>query len=45
MRFAPHTTDDTVEMLRRIGVPDVDALFDQIPPGSGSIGPSTSPTA
>ena len=33
MRFAPHTTDDTVEMLRRIGVPDLDALFDQIPRG------------
>ena len=33
MRFAPHTTDDAAEMLRRIGLDDVEDLFDQIPAG------------
>jgi glycine dehydrogenase subunit 1 len=32
MRFAPHTEDDVREMLRAIGLEDVDDLFEQIPP-------------
>ncbi len=32
MRFAPHTDDDVREMLTRIGLDGLDALFDQIPP-------------
>jgi glycine dehydrogenase subunit 1 len=32
MRFAPHTDDDVREMLARIGIDGLDALFDQIPP-------------
>jgi glycine dehydrogenase subunit 1 len=32
VRFAPHTDDDVREMLAEIGVPSLDALFDQIPP-------------
>src|SRR4030095_16632951 len=32
MRFAPHTDDDVREMLARIGLDGLDALFDQIPP-------------
>ena len=32
MRFAPHTDDDVLQMLDAIGVRDLDALFDQIPP-------------
>ena len=32
MRFAPHTDDDVREMLARIGLDRLDALFDQIPP-------------
>lgn len=38
MPFIPHTEDDVREMLRAIGVPTTDALFDEIPPslrGSG----------
>jgi glycine dehydrogenase subunit 1 len=31
MPFIPHTEDDIVEMLQAIGVPDIDALFDEIP--------------
>ena len=31
MRFAPHTDDDVREMLAAVGVPSLDALFDQIP--------------
>lgn len=32
MPFIPHTEDDVREMLAAIGVPDVDSLFDEIPP-------------
>ena len=32
MPFIPHTAEDTREMLDAIGVPDLDALFDEIPP-------------
>jgi glycine dehydrogenase subunit 1 len=32
VRFAPHTADDTTEMLRRVGVASIDELFEQIPP-------------
>jgi glycine dehydrogenase subunit 1 len=31
MRYLPHTDDEVRSMLARIGVPDVDALFDAIP--------------
>ncbi len=31
MPFIPHTDEDTEEMLATIGVPDIDALFDEIP--------------
>ena len=31
MPFIPHTEDDTKEMLKAIGAPDLDALFDEIP--------------
>ncbi len=31
MPFIPHTEDDTREMLKVIGAPDLDALFDEIP--------------
>ncbi len=31
MPFIPHTEDDVAEMLAAIGVPDIDALFDEIP--------------
>jgi glycine dehydrogenase subunit 1 len=31
MPFIPHTDKDTAEMLRAIGVADVEALFDEIP--------------
>lgn len=31
MPFIPHTKDDIEEMLAAIGVPDIDALFDEIP--------------
>ena len=31
VRFAPHTQDETREMLAAIGVADLDQLFDQIP--------------
>jgi len=31
MPFIPHTEDDTREMLKAIGAPDLDALFDEIP--------------
>ena len=33
MPFIPHTDDDTREMLATIGVPNVNALFDEIPEG------------
>jgi glycine dehydrogenase subunit 1 len=32
MPFIPHTAEDTREMLEAIGVADLDALFDEIPP-------------
>lgn len=31
MPFIPHTEEDTKEMLKAIGAPDLDALFDEIP--------------
>jgi len=31
MPFIPHTEDDTKDMLKVIGAPDLDALFDEIP--------------
>ena len=31
MPFIPHTEKDTEEMLKAIGAPDMDALFDEIP--------------
>ena len=31
MPFIPHTEDDTRDMLKVIGAPDLDALFDEIP--------------
>ena len=31
MPFIPHTKEDTEEMLKTIGAPDLDALFDEIP--------------
>jgi len=31
MPFIPHTADDTEAMLAEIGVPDLEALFDEIP--------------
>jgi|HigsolmetaAR202D_1030399.scaffolds.fasta_scaffold00168_41 glycine dehydrogenase subunit 1 len=31
MPFIPHTETDVAEMLRTIGVPSIDALFDEIP--------------
>src|SRR5436309_8260617 len=31
MPYGPHTADDRAQMLRAIGVPDVDALFADIP--------------
>jgi glycine dehydrogenase subunit 1 len=33
MPFIPHTEDDVREMLAVIGAPDLEALFDEIPPG------------
>ena len=33
MPFIPHTDDDVRTMLDAIGVDDVEALFDEIPPG------------
>jgi glycine dehydrogenase subunit 1 len=32
MPFIPHTSDDIAQMLAVIGVPSIDALFDEIPP-------------
>ncbi len=32
MAFIPHTKKDTEEMLAAIGAPDIEALFDEIPP-------------
>ena len=32
MPFIPHTETDVAEMLASIGVPSLDALFDEIPP-------------
>jgi glycine dehydrogenase subunit 1 len=32
MPFIPHTDRDTEEMLALIGAPDIDALFDEMPP-------------
>ena len=37
MRYLPHTDPEIREMLHAIGVPDIDALFAQIPP-SGRLG-------
>ena len=31
MPFIPHTEDDVREMLASIGVPSIEALFDEIP--------------
>lgn len=31
MQYAPHTDDDVREMLEVLGLPDLDALFDQVP--------------
>ena len=31
MPFIPHTDEDTQDMLKAIGAPDLDALFDEIP--------------
>ncbi len=31
MRYLPHTDDEVREMLRRIGAPSLDALFDAVP--------------
>ena len=31
MPFIPHTQADVDDMLAEIGVPDIDALFDEIP--------------
>ncbi len=31
MQYAPHTNDDVREMLEVLGLPDLDALFDQVP--------------
>jgi glycine dehydrogenase subunit 1 len=31
MPFIPHTEDDTKDMLKTIGAPDLDTLFDEIP--------------
>ena len=31
MPFIPHTAQDVKEMLQAIGVPSIDALFDEIP--------------
>ena len=33
MPFIPHTADEVTAMLRTVGVADVGALFDEIPPG------------
>ena len=33
MRYLPLTADDRREMLARIGVSDIDALFADVPPG------------
>jgi len=33
MPFIPHTEDDIREMLDAIGAPDIEQLFDEIPPG------------
>jgi len=32
MPFIPHTPDDIAEMLAAIGAPDINSLFDEIPP-------------
>ena len=45
MSFIPHTDADVAEMLQRIGVDDIEALFDEIPPelrikGLDAIGPA-----
>ncbi len=37
MRYLPHTDSEIRDMLHAIGVPDIDALFAQIPP-SGRLG-------
>ena len=44
MRFAPHTDDDVREMLARIGIDGLDALFEQIPPSVRLDGPLDLPT-
>ena len=31
MPFIPHTAEDTAAMLARIGVADIESLFDEIP--------------
>ena len=33
MAYIPHTEEDVRAMLEAIGAPDIDALFDEIPPG------------
>jgi glycine dehydrogenase subunit 1 len=32
MPFIPHTEADVTEMLAAIGAPDIEALFEEIPP-------------
>ena len=39
MRYLPLDADDRAAMLARIGAPDIDALFADVPGGSGSTGP------
>ena len=41
MPFIPHTDADVASMLATIGVPDVDSLFDEIPPALRSKVPGT----
>ncbi|MGD8630655.1 MAG: glycine dehydrogenase, partial [Gammaproteobacteria bacterium] len=33
MPFIPHSNTDVSEMLATIGAPNIEALFDEIPPG------------
>jgi len=45
MRYLPFDATDRAQMLTRIGAPDIDALFADIPPPSDSPRRSTSRTA
>ena len=42
MPFVPHTAEDLREMLAEIGVPDLEALFDEIPPSLRTAPPARS---